>query len=467
MGETTRRTFLKYGSASLVTAMAAGHARAQAPDRPNVVFFYIDDLRPDGFASLGNPMVKTPNFDALVNRGCRFRRAYTMGSMVGAVCLPSRTMMLTGRSLFHATDKASGDDPATHTFPRVMKDAGYATMHAGKFGNSPKQITNEFDETYDPGWATAVADKVIDFIDRTASESPMFIYMAGREPHDPQYATDDFYVQYPPEEVPLPERFAPYQPFDNGAMAIRDELTLPYPRTPKDVRGKLAWYYASIAYLDAEVGRVVQALKDAGEYDNTIFVIAGDNGLSLGDHGLLGKQNLYEFGGMHVPLVFAGPGIPEGDTDALVYLMDIFPTVCDLAGVSNPAKVEGKSLAPVIDERSSGVREWLYTAYQDGQRSVTEGRWKIIRYPLIDKTQLFDLQNDPLEKNDLAARPEHAERILSMMDKLAELQRQYDDPVPLTVPDPQPAGWSPEKLTPEQIEYQIAETARCRGENPM
>ncbi|GMV90568.1 MAG: sulfatase [Candidatus Hydrogenedentota bacterium] len=447
--------------------MAANRAIAQTPDRPNVVCIFIDDLRPDGFASLGNPVVKTPNFDALVSRGCRFRRAYTMGSMVGAVCLPSRTMMLTGRSLFHATGDASGDDPATHTFPRVMKDAGYTTMHAGKFGNSPKPITSEFDETTDPGWAGAVADDVIDFIGRTASKSPMFIYMAGREPHDPQYAADEFYAQYPPEEVPLPARFAPYQPFDNGAMTIRDEMTLPFPRTPEEVKGKLARYYASIAYLDAEVGRVVQALKDAGQYDNTLFVIAGDNGLSLGDHGLLGKQNLYEFGGMHVPLVFAGPGIPEGDTDALAYLMDIFPTVCDLTNVPNPANVEGKSLAPVIDDRDSGVRDWLYTAYQEGQRAVTDGRWKLIRYPLIDKTQLFDLQNDPLEQNDLASNPDHAQRIQTMMDKLAELQRQYDDPVPLTVPDPKPAAWSPEQLTPEQIEYQIAETARCRDAKPM
>jgi arylsulfatase A-like enzyme len=170
---------------------------------------------------------------------------------------------------------------------------------------------------------------------------------------------------------------------------------------------------------------------------------------------------------MHVPLVFAGPGIPEGDTDALVYLMDVFPTVCDLAGMSIPANVEGKSLAPIINDRSSGVRDWLYTGYQDGQRSVTNGRWKLIRYPLIDKTQLFDLREDSLEKNDLAAKPKHAERIQSMMDKLAELQRQYDDPVPLSVPDPQPAAWSPEQLTPEQIEYQIAETERCRDAKPM
>lgn len=158
--------------------------------------------------------------------------------------------------------------------------------------------------------------------------------MAGPEPHDPRSATDEYYAKYKPEDMPLPHAFAPHHPFDNGAITIRDEMTLPFPRTPENIRGKLARYYASIAYLDAQFGRAVQALKDAGEYDSTIFVIAGDNGLSLGEHGLLGKQNLYEFGGMHVPLVFAGPGIPKGETKALAYLMDIFPTVCDLAGKS-------------------------------------------------------------------------------------------------------------------------------------
>ncbi|NUM52193.1 MAG: sulfatase-like hydrolase/transferase [Candidatus Hydrogenedentes bacterium] len=420
-----------------------------------------DDLRADGFSGLGSPVGKTPNFDAIIERGCIFRKAYTMGSMIGAVCMPSRTMLLTGRSLFRAKNEASTEDPATHTLPRAMREAGYATLHAGKFGNSPKKVTEEFDTSVDPGHSEGVANAVIDFIRTRPADKPMFIYMAGPEPHDPQFAPEEFYAQYKPEDIPLPAAFAPYHPFDNGWMTGRDEMTLPFPRTPENIRGKLARYYASIAYLDAQFGRVVQALKDAGEYDNTLFVIAADNGLSLGEHGLLGKQNVYEFGGMHVPLVFAGPGISKGETNALAYLMDLFPTVFGLTGTPLQSRVEGRDLSPVIRGEAKGVRDWLYTAYEKGQRAITDGRWKLIKFPHIDKTVLFDLQADPHEEHDLAQAPEHADRVRVMMSKLAELQRDLDDPVPLTAEVIQPAEWSPDRLTPEQIQYQKEETARC------
>ncbi|MBI5091694.1 MAG: sulfatase-like hydrolase/transferase [Candidatus Hydrogenedentes bacterium] len=459
----SRRNFIQYGSAALASVLTASQSAARPVRKPDVVFVLADDLRADGFASLGNGVVKTPNFDAIVNRGLRFHKAYTMGSMTGAVCLPSRTMLLTGRSLFRATDTASGAGRDTYTFPRAMKAAGYATLHAGKFGNSPKKITDEFDETSDPGQSTEVANAVIGFVQRRQQNEPVFIYMAGPDPHDPQFAPASFYAQYRPEDIPLPAAFAPYQPFDNGEMAVRDEMTLPWPRTPADVRGKLARYYASISYLDAEFGRVVQALKDAGRYDNTIFVIAGDNGLSLGEHGLLGKQNLYEFGGMHVPLVFAGPGIPRGETDALAYLMDVFPTVCELSGARIPGAVEGSSLVPVIRGGRRRVREWLYTAYSHGQRAVTDGRWKLIRYPLIDKTQLFDLRADSHEAIDLSSRPEQARRVKAMLKQLARLQREYGDSDPLTVAEPLRPGWTPAHLTADQIRYQAEETARCKG----
>jgi arylsulfatase A-like enzyme len=444
--------------------MLGFRAQAEATRKPNVVFLLADDLRADGVAALGNAVVRTPNLDSIVTRGFRFRRAYTMGSMVGAVCLPSRTMILTGRSLFHAANERSGDDPATHTFPRVMKNAGYATLHAGKFGNSPKQITDEFDETCDPGQAEDVANRTIDFIHRFSRKAPFFVYMAGKEPHDPQYAPGGSYSGYSPESIPLPAAFAPYHPFNNGEMTVRDEMTLPFPRTPADIRGKLARYYASISYLDTQFGRVVQTLKETGQYDNSLFILAGDNGLSLGEHGLLGKQNLYEFGGMHVPLVFAGPGIPEGETSALTYLMDVFPTVCELAGAPKPSRVDGLSLAPILGGRADGVRSWLYIAYGKVQRGISDGRWKLIRYPHINKTQLFDLQSDPHETHDLSGLAGHEDRIRLMLDKLAQLQRDYGDPHPLSVADPEPAEWSPASLTAEQIQYQIEETSRSRGQ---
>jgi len=249
-------------------------------------------------------------------------------------------------------------------------------------------------------------------------------------------------------------------------MTVRDEKTLAWPRTRENVAGKLARYYASISFWDAQVGRVLKALDDAGHLDNTIFIIAGDNGLSLGEHGLLGKQNLYQFGGMHVPLVFAGKGISKGETHALAYLMDIFPTVCELTGIPKPGRAEGLSLAPVIRGEKPGVRDCLFTAYGKCQRAVTDGRWKLIRYPLIDKTQLFDLQADPHEENDLAARSEQAETVREMMGKLAELQRQWADEHPLVVDNPKPQAWSPEKLTERDIESQKEETAVSSGQKP-
>jgi arylsulfatase A-like enzyme len=248
---------------------------------------------------------------------------------------------------------------------------------------------------------------------------------------------------YKPEEIPLPVNFLPYQPFDNGDMTVRDEQTLPWPRTKASVTGKLARYYASTTYYDAQVGRVIEALKQAGQFDNTIFIIAGDNGLCLGEHGLLGKQNLYEFGGMHVPLVFVGPGVPKGETRAIAYLMDIYPTICELTGVPVPKGLDAKSQVAVITGKAATVRPFGFNSYRDVQRSVRDDRWKLIRYPQIDKTQLFDLQADPHEMNDLSGKPEYAAKVKELMAQLEKSQREFGDTCPLTVANPKPAQWTP------------------------
>jgi len=408
---------------------------------PNVVFLLADDLRPDGLASLGNSVVKTPAFDSLVSRGFIFHCAYVNGADVPAVCLPSRTQLLTGLNMTHARPFERKGAPEV-TFARVFKAAGYATLHTGKNDNSPRGVTATFDETYDPGNAAQNADKAIDFIHRNAGTKPLFIYFAPHEPHDPQFATEEFYEMYQPAQIPLPAAFLPFQPFDNGEMTVRDEKTLSWPRTRENVTGKLARYYASISYLDAQVSRILQTLKDAGQYENTVFIVAGDNGLSLGEHGLLGKQNLYEFGGMHVPLAVTGPGVPKGETNALVYLYDLLPTACDLANITKP-KIDGISLAPVIRGEKKLVRNILLTAYRDVQRAIRDDRWKLIRYPKVDKTQLFDLQNDPHEMTDLSGRPEYAEKVTAMLTLLAAQQKEIGDTVPLTVVNPKPSAWVP------------------------
>jgi arylsulfatase A-like enzyme len=408
------------------------------PARPNLVFFLADDLRPDCLGVLGHPIVKTPNLDKLLENGFIFRNTYVLGSGGGAVCMPSRTMIQTGVSYLRQTR-------STPTLAQTIKAAGYASIRSGKFGNNPNPLDVDFDRHVDGINATGNAQNLIAFIGDHAGKQPLFLYMASHEPHDPQYATEEYYRMYKPADIPLPVNFLPLHPFDNGEMTVRDEKTLPWPRTRESVTGKLARYYASITYWDAQVGRVIEALKKAGQFENTVFVVAGDNGLSLGEHGLLGKQNLYESGGMHVPLIFAGPGIRKGETAALAYLYEVYPTLCELAGAPVPAGLDARNLAPVIKGRQAKVRDCLFTAYRNCQRSIRDDRWKLIRYPLVDVTQLFDLQSDPHEMRNLAGDPAHKDKVGELMASLVKAQKEYGDSSPLSVSNPQPAEWKPGK----------------------
>ncbi len=407
-------------------------------NRPNVVFFLADDLRPDCLGVLGHPVVKTPNIDRLVENGFIFRNAYVLGSHIGAVCLPIRTMILTGMSYLRKERTAP-------TLAQTVKAAGYASIRSGKGSNNPNNLDVDFDQHLWGETADKHANHLVQFIKDNAGGKPLFLYMAAKEPHDPQFATEEHYRRYQPAAIPMPVNFLPFHPFDNGDMTVRDELTLPWPRTKENVTAKLARYYASISYWDEHVGQVVAALKAAGQFDNTIFIVAGDNGLSLGEHGLLGKQNLYENGGMHVPLIFAGPGIRKGETKALAYLYDVYPTICELAGIPVPAGLDAQSLAPVIKGAQPKVRDCLFTAYKDCQRSIRDDRWKLIRYPQIDKTQLFDLLTDPHEMNDLAGKPELAGKIKELMALLEKTRQEYGDTSPLTVSNPRPAAWTPDQ----------------------
>ena len=436
-------------------AAAAEPAVPAAAKKPNILFLLADDLRPDGIRALGNPYLKTPNLDKLVERGFVFRHAYVFGAHIGSVCVPSRTMIYTGCQVFNHKGYGNGQ---TTTFPQAMKAAGYATIRSGKFGANPNDLCKTFDVNLNGYNSERNASNIIAFIRDHAGKQPLFLHMASNEPHDPQFAPPEFYSLYKPEDLPIPPNFRAQHPFDNGEMIIRDEQTLPWPRTRENLSGKLARYYASISYWDEHVGRIIQALKDAGEYERTIIIIAGDNGLSLGEQGLLGKQNVYEFGGMHVPLVFVGPGIPQGKTDAFAYLMDIFPTICELTGTAIPAGIDAKSLAPIIVGKSVKVRDYAFTSYTDVQRAIRDQRWKLIRYPKINFSQLFDLLSDPHEMTNLAEQPEQAGKLKQMMALLQQAQRQYGDTAPLSSEHPLDAKWSPPVKSavakPEQLQAQ-------------
>ncbi len=236
---------------------------------------------------------------------------------------------------------------------------------------------------------------------------------------------------YNPAEIALPQNFMSEHPFDNGELKIRDEQLAPWPRTPEIIRQHIVDYYAMITHLDVHIGRVLTALDETSQADNTIIIFAGDNGLAIGQHGLMGKQNLYDHS-VRVPLVISGPGLPQGQrSDALCYLLDIFPTLCDLLDLPIPASVEGKSLAPIINEEQETLRDTLFFAYKHYQRAVSDNRYKLIEYFVEGSrtTQLFDRAEDPWEINNLSADSDYSSHLTRLREELSRWQERVGDPL--------------------------------------
>jgi arylsulfatase A-like enzyme len=235
-------------------------------------------------------------------------------------------------------------------------------------------------------------------------------------------------------------------PFDNGCIVIRDEELAPWPRTPEIVVGHLADYYAAIEFLDAQIGRILDAVESTGHLENTIVVFTSDHGLAIGSHGLFGKQILYDHS-MHSPLILAGPGIPKwARREAFCYLLDIFPTLGALSGVPPPEGSEGLSFAPVLDGTRTMIRDSIFTAYGTVQRAVRDDRWELIVYPQINKSQLFDLANDPAEMRDLSGDPSRTGEVKRLTALLGEWQRRVEDTLPLASENPKPIEFDYSKL---------------------
>lgn len=452
-------------SACLVDSSAAALAK------PNVLVLFSDDQRADTIAALGNPHIQTPHLDALVRGGTAFTRAYCMGAMQGAVCVPSRAMLMSGRTLFRAKDNLQDQT----TWPESFAKAGYATFITGKWHNGDASVKRAFQAGKavflgGMGWPYELplkdltggelvnprmsgehsvklfADAAAEFIQSRAKglpPQPWLCYVAFNLPHDPRVAPEDFRKRYDDAKIPLPADFLPQHPLDIGSMVGRDELLERWPRTPVAVRRHLGDYYASVTYLDAQIGRILAALDASGQRERTLIVFASDSGLAIGSHGLFGKQSIYEHS-MRAPLIFAGPSVPKGARrDSFAYLLDIFPTMGALASVAGPDGSEGKSLAGVITGKEPRVRDEVFLAYTQTQRSLRDDRWKLLRFPQINVSHLFDLQADPHETKNLADLPEHKERVAAMMAKLAQAQTTWGDALPLTAAQPKPAGFVP------------------------
>lgn len=449
---------------SLLTTLTAS---AAAPSRPNILFLFADDMRADLIHAHGNPHIRTPHLDRLVRQSTSFRHNYVCGGNSGAVCVPSRAMLMTGKSWFQInTETLKGET----LFPELLARHGYTTHGTGKWHNGQASFAQAFQQGHNvffggmcdhtkvpvrdmpsPGNFTPqqtgakfsselFADATIDFLRTQQGKGPFFSYTAFTAPHDPRQPLSPYREQYEKRLPPLPLNYQPQLGFDNGMMRnIRDENLAAWPRTEGVIRSQLAEYYALMSHLDAQIGRILQTLAETGQARNTIIVFAADNGLALGSHGLLGKQNVYEHS-MRTPLLISGPGLPRNrQTRAFTYLFDLAPTLLDLAGLDVPAGFEGKSLRPLLTGRQTAIRDTVFLPFLDIQRAIRDERYKLIGYPKIGHLQLFDLQADPHETRNLIDDPALQPRVAQLRQRLAEWQTRLGDKVAMPLANTAPA----------------------------
>lgn len=471
-------------SALLLVAVAFTSA-ALAADRPNVLLMVSDDLNAS-LGCYGHPQVKTPNLDRLAARGVRFEHAYCQYPLCGPSrnsfltgLYPNRTGILGNAQIFRQTI------PAHVSLPQAFRQQGYLAVRIGKLYhyNVPNSIgtnghddpasweietnpagvdrldeepfiysltpgqfggtlswhaSDKPDEKHTDGLEAADAEWVLE---RCAKhpERPFFLAVGFFRPHTPYVSPKPYFDKYPAAEIPLVQNVAEDQKDIPKAALMsykkeQDKLTDDLRRQAKQA------YFASISFMDVQAGRVLDALDRLGLAKNTIVIFTSDHGYHLGEHGLWQKQSLFE-GCARVPFIMAGPGVaqPGSVAAAPVGLIDLYPTLTDLAGVKSSAPTQGQSLAPMLKDVSQPGRGFAITevvrgggfkrfgaspAVGDDVRrffgySIRVPRW---RYTEWDEgkegRELYDEDADPQEITNLAEKPEHAATVAELSQKL-------------------------------------------------
>ena len=483
-----------------------GHALAA---RPNFLFIIVDDQSPyDLKAYDPKSLLDTPSIDRLAAEGMTFDGAHHMGSFSGAVCTPSRHMVMSGRTVWHlpigpGTKRISPPELEKNCMAAVFNRAGYDTMRTCKKGNSypaaNKQFTVVRDAskrggTHETGSAWH-GDQVMDYLEKREASNdpdPFLIYFGFSHPHDPRNGTPELLAKYgavnhkdrdtlPPanaKQPPLPVNYLSAHPFHHGHPNLRDEVSVSgvwEKRDERTIRNELGREFACSENIDIQVGRVLKQLETSGELANTYVIYTSDHGMAIGRHGLQGKQNLYEHT-WRVPFIVRGPGIEPGSR-ALgnIYLLDVLTTLCDLAGIAAPPLSEGVSFVPVLKGKQNSIRDILFGTYSGGttpgMRCVKKGDWKLVKFDVLDgkvrETQLFNLAENPSEflvqhhepaiksltkieprenQRNLANDPAHAEKLKEMEAILLSEMRRLDDPYRLW--DQPDDGLDPPKKNP-------------------
>jgi choline-sulfatase len=416
---------------------------------PNILFIAVDDLN-DWVGPLGgHPQVKTPNLDRLARRGLTFTNAHTQSPL----CNPSRASLLSG--LRPSTTGLYTLQPGVRAVPalkdRVMLPQylaanGYATFSAGKVFHDgsikPAERAREFGEwghagpmpfparkfvaTPDPikamDWGVfperdeeqadwKIADSAIAYLKTARADKPFFLGVGFRLPHVPCFASQKWFDLYPDPTLVMP----PVKEDDRAdvpGFAWYLHWKLPEPRLSW-LRANRQWrplvraYLASISFMDSQVGRVLDALDASGRADETIVVLWSDHGWHLGEKGITGKNSLWERS-TRVPLIFAGPGVKSNARSGQpVELLDLYPTLAELAGLPAQPELEGHSLAPLLRNPRSR-RPWpAITTHNQNNHGVRSERWRYIRYA-DGSEELYDHRSDPNEWTNLAKQPRYA-----------------------------------------------------------
>jgi arylsulfatase A-like enzyme len=455
---------------AIAIGAATWPSQAVQPPRVNVLFLIADDLNND-LGTYGAP-VRSPNIDSLAARGVRFDRAYTQYPL----CSPSRSSMLTGRRpnatgvlTNPAVQKNSNSPhfreklPDAVTLPQLFKTDGWFAARVGKLYHYGVPLTIGTGGLDDyPSWDLAInprgrdrevddrifslrpgqfggtvswladdrpdgehtdgiaATEAVRLLERFKRNGESFFLAVGfYRPHTPYVAPRRYFDLYPRDRIELP-KLSDADRLRTPEAAYRSSLKEQDAMTDDQRREAIQAYRASITFMDAQVGVVLDALDRLGLSDNTVVVFTSDHGYHLGDHGLWQKMSAFERSA-RVPLIVAAPGTTARGVAArgLAELVDLYPTLADLAGLKSKSPVDGVSLAPILRDPAASVKDAAFTQVRNGY-SVRTDRW---RYTEWDEgkqgAQLYDMEKDPGETTNLATDVQHAATVKELQARLA------------------------------------------------
>ncbi|WP_411029728.1 sulfatase-like hydrolase/transferase [Spongiimicrobium sp. 3-5] len=453
-------------------------SKIAAEDRPNIVLLLTDDQSYKALRALGNNEIRTPAMDNLADNGVTFTNTYNMGGWNGAICVASRAMIISGRSIWRAqqiSNNYAKNQQTEKTWPKLMESAGYDTYMTGKwhvqvppdsiFNNvksvlrgmpwdtpegyhRPRNVNDtlwqpwkkEFGGFWKGGkhWSELVRDDALAFIDSASQkQNPFFMYIAFNAPHDPRQSPKEYVEQYPLDSMEVPKSFLPQYPFAEEMGAgkdLRDEKLAPFPRTKYAVKVNRQEYYAITTHLDDQIKKIMDALQRKGLNKNTYVFFTSDHGLAIGEHGLMGKQNMFDHS-IRVPFILVGPDLPKGKKVAAdIYLQDAMATALDIAGIEKPSYLEFNSVMDLAKgKRIKSHYKAIYGCYEkESQRMIRKNGFKLIIYPRAQKVLLYNLEKDPLELNNIASESEQSERLKALFKDLLNLQQDMGDSLDLT-----------------------------------